>query len=107
MGHYQAIYLAKPKTALILQQVYKHAAHLKSKIILDYTQFCVYQHKIAADICKYICVYLSYVKWVTSAKLLLLTFIQNKEPYKLMEINFINFFKRFVYKNLYIYKLIN
>lgn len=41
-----------------------------------------------------------------------ISFIQNKlyqlnQFYKLIEINFISFFKRFVYKNIYIYNLIN
>lgn len=42
-----------------------------------------------------------------AAQFVLFLFIQIEKPYKLIEINFNSFFKRFLYKNTYIYNLVN
>ena len=62
---------------------------------------------MAVDVWEYIWGYLFYAKWAISAQLILFYFIQTRELYKLMAIDFIGPFKKFIYDNTYIYNLVN
>lgn len=62
---------------------------------------------MTCNILENIQVCLPYVKWFIATWFVPLTPIQIGEPYELMGRDFIGFFKRFSYKNIYIYNLVN
>ena len=91
----------------MLQEVYDHAGHCGSKIILDHFRFQVYWPRMVVDVREYIWGCLPCAKWAISARSIPLTPIQTGEPYELIGINVIGPFEKSAYGNTYINNLID